>query len=847
MKLKFILLFFSIIITVLSQEISLKGYIYDSQTNRPIATANIYSENGKGTSSDINGFYRIVNLQPNERITISHIGYNSVNYVYKGEVGETENFYLSPATTMLDETIVQSSRVNFRETPISFSEIDPSEIGKSLGSRESMHILNKLPNVYSSPQGGGFGELRLNIRGFDQTNIGVMLNGVPLNNPENGEVYWSNYAGISDVIGNIQVQRGLGASPYSTGSVGGLVNIVTTGFSTGATGTKIKLETGSNQFRKYTASIKKPIGNNFSITALFSEKTWDGYADQTELKEFTYYLSLGSVLDNHSLLLQLIGSPQTHDQRITPSLLEDYEKYGTNYNPDWGYLNGEPLSIRDNKFHKPSFNLVHNWVLNDAWNLSSVLYYTNGVGGGTVPPWTTFGRTANGLIDFQKEWNYNSNNIDSTFHPTLNRSQNPLRDVVHKHNWLGGVSSANFRNGNLKLSFGLDGKYYAAQNYAKVGNLLGGDYYIGFANKNRNPNTLLTIGDKIDYDADSFARQLGGFIQLEISPKNFDAFINLSVSNTSYKRRDKFNYSSGEGKYETDWESFTNFSVKTGFSYKINYTHSIYFNIGYFTKAPIAFNVFDYSNNKYENITNEKIFNTEVGYRFIADNYLLNINAYFTTWKDQAISRTIQDENTGQYFFYNIAGASARHFGFESDFKIKLDDNLWLDGMASYAVNKWTNNVNTTIAPESNPTQSEQINAYVDELYVGNSPMTRAYLALDYTMKLSDNLDILLSPAIYYYDRLYADYDPANRTDPLEDEINSWRLPDFHTIDFHTKIGWKLNSNLAQRISIGFHIFNLLDDNNIVYALDGITHDSKSARVFYGRNRTWSVDLTFHM
>ena len=40
-------------------------------------------------------------------------------------------------------------------------------------------------------------------------------------------MYWSNWAGISDIANAIDVQRGLGSSKLAISSVGGTVNIVT--------------------------------------------------------------------------------------------------------------------------------------------------------------------------------------------------------------------------------------------------------------------------------------------------------------------------------------------------------------------------------------------------------------------------------------------------------------------------------------------------------------------------------------------------------------------------------------------------------------------------------------------
>ncbi len=46
-----------------------------------------------------------------------------------------------------------------------------------------------------------------------------MINGVPVNDMEAGTVYWSNWAGLSDVTRTMQVQRGLGASKIAIPSL----------------------------------------------------------------------------------------------------------------------------------------------------------------------------------------------------------------------------------------------------------------------------------------------------------------------------------------------------------------------------------------------------------------------------------------------------------------------------------------------------------------------------------------------------------------------------------------------------------------------------------------------------
>ncbi|MFA4907830.1 MAG: TonB-dependent receptor, partial [archaeon] len=89
-------------------------------------------------------------------------------------------------------------------------------------------VLNDLPGVFSySDAGNGIGYSYLKIRGFQQDRIGVMVNGIPLNDPESHAVYWVDHGDVLSSTGNIQVQRGVGNSLYGTSVFGGTVNLAT--------------------------------------------------------------------------------------------------------------------------------------------------------------------------------------------------------------------------------------------------------------------------------------------------------------------------------------------------------------------------------------------------------------------------------------------------------------------------------------------------------------------------------------------------------------------------------------------------------------------------------------------
>lgn len=831
----FVLLFTA---SLFAQNYTLSGYV-KTIDGKFLSGANIFIENTNlGSTTDSLGFYSIKNLKRQEiKVSAAFIGYEvSTKKIFISQDTRLD-FILTEKAILLSESIVSAE---IGKTPYAFSKLDNISINKKLGSQDVVYGLQSIPNIFVSPQGGGTGDLRLNIRGFSQTNIGIMIDGVPVNNPENGEVYWTNWAGMSDILSNVQVQRGLGFVPYSVSSVGGNVNFTTMGNSSKKF-FKLKSEFGSDNFRKATLSFSQMVSDDISLTSLISKKNWDGYADKTQLDEITYFFSLAGSFENHFLKLNLFGSPQSHGQRLTMQSINFWKTHGSRFNSDWGYLNGKPLNLRDNVFHKPTISLTHQWKISNDLIQNNILYYSYGEGGGTVPPWVDYKHSSTGLIDFDSEYNFNSANIDSTFSPTLHYTKNALRFTVHKHYWSGFISSLQYKINDFFFTGGADFKYYSAENYRKIENLLGGDYTIGSSDVNRNPNDLLFIGDKVDYNADSFTRQFGLFLNSEYTYGLLTNYLNFSFSNTAYKRIDYFNYKNDDPKRETDWKSIFSYTIKSGFNFDFG-NSNIYFNIGYFTKPPLSQNVFDYNNHLYQNIINEKIFDTELGYNFVSASTIIKLNLFRTSWKDKAFSKTIQDQNTGQFFFINISGGEALHQGIEFEARQNFSDNLYINSSVGISINKWTNNINSIVSPESDPTQQVHVQSFIKDTFVGGFPMMNAMAEANYKFNPSTNSEFFINPVLSFYGNHYSQFNPNFRNPANNIPVNSWKIPDYFLVDMHTGFKIFLNGSLVKELEINFSIFNMLNKKDyVIDAYDGQTHDSKSAIVWMGRERWWHV------
>jgi len=255
MKLIFLFIIFSV--KLLSQTFTIQGVVKDSISGDLLSSANVYcNELDIGVSTNDFGQFKIQSIKSgNYSLKISFIGYSSKLLNIKINSDKKVEVYLSRILIPLDHALIQGTYPKFRETAVAFSKLTAQDINLRLGTKEAVHILDGTPNAYISQQGGGSGEQRLNLRGFDQTNIAVMINGIPINNPENGQVYWSNWAGISDLIEYVHVQRGLSAIPYSISAIGGSVNFVTANSSQLNSKIRFKSEFGSYNLKKNSISF----------------------------------------------------------------------------------------------------------------------------------------------------------------------------------------------------------------------------------------------------------------------------------------------------------------------------------------------------------------------------------------------------------------------------------------------------------------------------------------------------------------------------------------------------------------------------------------------------------------
>jgi len=561
---------------------TITGTVTDATTGDALPGANvIVAGQPYGGASDLSGAFVIEGVPAgNYQVSASVIGYETVSMsaqVASG-VATTLNFALTSEALEMSALEVVASRAS-RETPVAYSQVDKEEMALRLGSRDIPLVLSTTPSVYATEQGGGAGDARVSVRGFNQRNVAIMINGVPVNDMENGWVYWSNWDGVADATSDIQMQRGLSAVNLAAPSIGGTMNILTDPAAHEREGS-LKQEFGAGGFLKTTLSYHSGmIGDRLALGATVVRKTGDGLIDATWTDAWAYYFGASfAASDAHRFEFYALGAPQRHGQmRYAQNIaaydsayaksIDDYNVDGVNafvqdeagrfYNENWNpvsssytgqqyfYMYGDRtvdrydpdfLNENENYYHKPQVNLNWYWTLSKMMRLYTIAYFSGGSGGGSG----TYG-------DMLWEYDGPSRAVDwdgtiAINEGTANRRGNAkpagesvgiLRNSINRQWTVGAISKLNVDLSDaLKVQVGVDWRTAEILHFREVRDLLGGDYTYNASYNNRATaeprwgsfqsefyNTLedtrVGLGDIIDYNNTNTVDWLGFFGQAE--------------------------------------------------------------------------------------------------------------------------------------------------------------------------------------------------------------------------------------------------------------------------------------------------------------------------------------------
>ncbi len=848
-------------------------------------------------TTDVDGRFSL-NVPKGKEIHVNYIGYKPLNLKAASNLGEVS---MEVESQMLQDVVVTQSIARTRRTPVAIATVDAATIETKLGNQEFPEVLKTTPGVWATKDGGGYGDAKINMRGFKSENVAALINGIPVNDMEWGGIYWSNWAGLSDVTASMQTQRGLGAAIVSVPSVGGTINITTKSLDV-KRGGNIFYGMGNDGLNHIGFSVSTGVSKNgWAVTLLGARKWGDGYVQGTNFNAYTYFLNISKrINDKHQLSLTAFGSPQTHYKRSSQDGLTIEGWQGVKnymdgesmykYNPTFGYdMDGQVRSSNKNVYHKPQISLNHIWQINEKSSLSSAVYVSIASGYG----YSGQGRGSyNGNSLSYSSWYGSSNGIlntlfrraDGTFDyaaiQEMNMASTTGSNMImaksgNSHNWYGLVST--YKNEllkNLNLTAGIDMRYYIGYHKNTIVDLYSGEYYMDDSTRKgvlaannaaaADPNwkyEKLGVGDVVYRNYNGYTAQEGAFAQLEYSmfDNKLTTVLAGSVSNTTYWRRDFLYYDKQHEKSER--VSFMAGTIKGGVNYNIDRHNNIYFNGGYITRAPFfsggAFLQAATSNATNPNAVNEKVGSIEVGYEYHSPIFTATVNGYYTKWMDKTATRS-SELSDGTKYFFNMEGVDARHMGVELNFVYK--PFRWLDVNGMLSIGDWIWDSNTKgyfYNAYGQPIQNTKDGAIASGIYaadhayatlnqkgrkVGGSAQTTGFLGLNVkpVKGWRVGLDWTFNARNYSdYSISSSDYAPG----AVINVASPWRIPWGNQFDLSASYNFNIGGLDATLFG---NVYNLFDYN---YVMDAYTASGKDGawdnafRVFYSFGRTYALRL----
>ncbi len=353
------------------------GAVVNSTDGKPIVGAHIALLSDTGVvataTTDLDGTFFIPTISEGRYILkISHVAYKPYEDTIDVTGGSLKlTIRMEPGVIMMPPIDVQAARVTETDG-VPFTELAKDMLSRLYTQEEPPMLFSLAPGVFSySEDGLGFANAHINIRGFPSNRISVMINGIPVNDPESHTVYWVDYPDILSDASEIQVQRGVAASLYGVSAFGGLVNIQTFDFSSERIA-EAEFGYGSFNTRKFSFRYSTGRVGDKAFYARFSKIYTDGWRERSWLNSWSYYIGSAYFTDQSATKFLIWGGPENLHYSYWGITKEEFEE-----NPRYNPITYE--NEVDN-FYQPHFELIHTRNLTDRLTATLTAYYIHGKG-----------------------------------------------------------------------------------------------------------------------------------------------------------------------------------------------------------------------------------------------------------------------------------------------------------------------------------------------------------------------------------------------------------------------------------------------------------------------------------
>ena len=655
-----------------------------------------------------------------------------------------------------------------------FQELDLQDSGYS----DAPTILYS-NDVYSQLAGYGFSSIRFKNRGFISETQDVYLAGVRLNDAITGFSPFTLWSGLNEATRSKDNTMGVEAAEYGLGGFNGTTNIHAVP-SAVRTGWRVSALTNSSIYRLRLmatyASGQKDNGWSyaFNVSARIGGNDW---IKGVYYRSFAYYAGVEKNWGNvHRLALATFATPGERGAQ-NASTQEVYDLMGDNmYNSNWGYQNGRVRNSRVRKTFEPVTFLKYSFNPGEKFKGSATLLWRTGFNGYTALDWydaadprpdyyrnlpsysymadEEYDRNAEAKAEWAREmWNpnvsayrrYQHVDWDRMYNVNYNspdgRSKYAQEERHVDQNDIHAVLNFSYAPvRQFTLDGGLNLRLNRTENYKKMADLLGGNYYLNidsFAEREyaaaealiqNDLDYWLTHGEqaekivkggKYGYDYLAQVRDARLWLNGVYSNGGLRASLGGSVGYNSFWREglvrkglfagasetgehivvdgvDLTEFSNGQtSKGKSAVSKFLVGSAKTNISYSFIGGHRIFADAGYFVDAP-TFNGSFISprtrNTLMDGLTTKKTVSADLNYQYSAGGIDIRVTGYYAKIMDQTDVMSFYDDTQNSFTNFAMTGIDERHLGIELGFKVPvpLVQNLSLSGVLSWGEHVYT-------------------------------------------------------------------------------------------------------------------------------------------------------------
>ena len=198
-----------------------------------------------------------------------------------------------PKRDSLEAVVVRATRAG-GAPPTSQTTLDRATIERTYAGQDAPLALQGLTSLTASSDAGSFsGYSSLRLRGIDQTRLAISVDGVPLNDPEDQVLYFSNVPDFMNSMQSVRVQRGVGVSAFGTAAFAGSLSFESIPISTTPRFVEAQLTGGSWGTGRFSLEGASGLNNGFAGYARVSGQETDGYRAHSGNRSQSAFASAG--------------------------------------------------------------------------------------------------------------------------------------------------------------------------------------------------------------------------------------------------------------------------------------------------------------------------------------------------------------------------------------------------------------------------------------------------------------------------------------------------------------------------------------------------------------------------